>query len=229
MCWLNQRRTTLRTTIAIEAARKRDNTLLSVSHLHTKIIAVFSVQPGKEGEKVSPLFRKCQLPLPANSFAFINSNMKALCATGKKKELQCCGNGDTTSCCDYPFIATDPAKCSPAEPKSVFSGPNFKVDIEFKEINFAVKVKGRGMRDFPFDCSKISLVKNRFMFATRTYVCRCCTVLTMSSKIIKTYFFAIDCRNRSFFEVFCDNLLKLQQFCCLVSNSRFSTFLGSAS
>ncbi|XP_065056114.1 ATP-binding cassette sub-family G member 4-like isoform X2 [Rhopilema esculentum] len=69
--------------------------------------------------------------------------MKALCATGKKKELQCCGNGDTTSCCDYPFIATDPAKCSPVEPKSVFSGPNFKVDIEFKEVGFAVKLKGR--------------------------------------------------------------------------------------
>ena len=69
--------------------------------------------------------------------------MKALCKAGHKN---CCGNDDQTSNCDYPFIPGKDLKTQKAEGhvKSVFAGPSFNVDIEFKELSFAVKVKGRG-------------------------------------------------------------------------------------
>ncbi len=74
--------------------------------------------------------------------------MKSFCAVGHKKELNCCGNGDSTSCCDYPFIAgSDILKCP--EPKSIFAGPSLTVDIEFKEVNCTVG-KGQGVI-FAFD------------------------------------------------------------------------------
>ena len=69
--------------------------------------------------------------------------MKALCAAGKSQELNCCGNIESTSCCNDTFLPKlQSAKQS--EVKSVFAGPSFSVDIEFKDVSYAVKIKGRG-------------------------------------------------------------------------------------
>ena len=72
--------------------------------------------------------------------------MKALCAAGKNQELSCCGNIESTSCYDDPFISKNGKKSQGGhcQTKSVFAGPSFTVDIEFKDISYAVKVKGRG-------------------------------------------------------------------------------------
>lgn len=72
--------------------------------------------------------------------------MKALCAAGKNQELNCCGNIDSTSCYNDPILASKHGKnqLAPGQMKSIFSGPNFNVDIEFKEVSYSVKVKGRG-------------------------------------------------------------------------------------
>jgi len=69
--------------------------------------------------------------------------MKALCAAGKSQELNCCTSTGSTPCCKDKFLPTvDSAKQS--EMKSVFAGPNFSVDIEFKDLCYSVKIKGRG-------------------------------------------------------------------------------------
>ena len=68
--------------------------------------------------------------------------MKSLCAAGHNKDLNCCGSNESTSCCDFPFVGNDILKCP--EPKSIFSGPNITVDIEFKEVSCSVKIKGNG-------------------------------------------------------------------------------------
>lgn len=76
--------------------------------------------------------------------------MKTLCAAGKNQELNCCAPIDTTSCYEDAFLSRNAAQESGhhVEAKSIFAGPNLKVDIEFKEVSFSVKVKGRGKISF---------------------------------------------------------------------------------
>ena len=69
--------------------------------------------------------------------------MKALCATGKSQELNCYGNAETTPCCNDKFLPKVDSAIQ-SEVKSVFAGPSFSVDIEFKDVCYSVKIKGRG-------------------------------------------------------------------------------------
>ena len=108
--------------------------------------------------------------------------MKALCAAGKSQELNCCTSAESTPCCKDKFLpAVDPAKQS--EMKSVFAGPSFSVDIEFKDLCYSVKIKGRGEINidclsfyFSFIIVHLVVMKVSYLSFSSSFVvtCTCC-------------------------------------------------------